>query len=174
MPKFHTFNGTRNPLAHLRAYCDQMVGFGKNEALLMRLFSRSLRGEALEWFASQETNQWANWSAMAKDFVRRFVYNVEIAPDRYSLERIKQKSTESYREYAYRWRKNAARVRPPMSEDEIIEVFVRSQEPEFYERMMLLVGVKFADIVKIGENIKDGLRIGRIARNSVGTSLYFS
>lgn len=41
-------------------------------------------------------------------------------------------------------------------------MFVRSQEPEFYERTMLLVGAKFADIVKIGENIEDRLKMGKI------------
>ena len=54
VPKFVTFNGTGNPLAHLKVYCDQLVGVGKNEALLMRLFGRSLSGEALEWLTSQE------------------------------------------------------------------------------------------------------------------------
>jgi len=54
VPKFITFNGTGNPLAHLKAYCDQLVGVGKNEALLMRLFSRSLNREALGWFTSPE------------------------------------------------------------------------------------------------------------------------
>lgn len=33
--KFDTFDGDGNPLAHLRSYCDQLVGVGKNEALLM-------------------------------------------------------------------------------------------------------------------------------------------
>ncbi|KAK4715927.1 hypothetical protein R3W88_014265 [Solanum pinnatisectum] len=110
VPKFDTFGGTRNTLAHLRAYYDQLVGVGRNEALLMRLFSRSLSGEALEWFASQEIKQWYSWNVLAKDFVKRFAYNVEIIPDRYSLERIKWKPTESYREYAYRWRKEAAQI----------------------------------------------------------------
>ena len=55
-------------------------------------------------------------------------------PDRYSLEKMKQKSTESYREFVHRWRKEAARVRPPMSVKEIVEVFVRVQEPEYYDR----------------------------------------
>ncbi|KAK4724784.1 hypothetical protein R3W88_027563 [Solanum pinnatisectum] len=102
VPKFDTFEGTGNPLAHLRAYCDQFVGVGKNEALLMRLFSRSLSRDALKWFTSQEIRQWSSWSTLAKDFVEWFAYNVEIVPDRYSLERINRKSTESYREYAYR------------------------------------------------------------------------
>ncbi|KAK4733373.1 hypothetical protein R3W88_007634 [Solanum pinnatisectum] len=129
----------------------------------MRLFSRSLSGEALEWFTSHETRQWPSWNALAKDFIERFAYNVEIVPDRYSLEKMKQKSNESYREFAYRWRKEAARVRPPMSEKEIVEVFVRVQEPEYYDRIMLLVGAKFAEIVKVGETIEDGLRTGKIA-----------
>ena len=28
VPKFVTFNGIGNPLAHLRVYCDQLVGVG--------------------------------------------------------------------------------------------------------------------------------------------------
>ncbi|KAK4730873.1 hypothetical protein R3W88_023861 [Solanum pinnatisectum] len=163
VPKFDVFGGTGNPLAHLRAYCDQLVGVGRDEALLMRLFSRSLSGEALEWFTSHETRQWPSWNVLAKDFIERFAYNVEIISDRYSLEKMKQKSNKSYREFAYKWRKEAARVRPPMSEKEIVEVFVRVQEPEYYDRIMLLVGAKFAEIVKVGETIEDGLRTGKIA-----------
>ena len=166
IPKFDTFGEVGNPMAHLRAYCNQLVGVGKDEALLMRLFSRSLCGEALEWFTSYETRQWPSWSALAKDFIDRFAYNVEIVPDRYSLEKMKQKPTESYREFAYRWRKEAARVRPPMTEKDIVEVFVRVQESEYYDRVILLIGAKFAEIVKVGETIENGLKSGKIARVS--------
>ncbi|XP_015081465.1 uncharacterized protein LOC107025133 [Solanum pennellii] len=166
IPKFDTFGGVGNPMAHLRAYYDQLVGVGRDEALLMRLFSRSLCGEALEWFTSHETRQWPSWNALAKDFIDRFAYNVEIVPDRYSLEKMKQKPTKSYRELSYRWRKEAARVRLPMTEKEIVEVFVWVQEPEYYDRIMLLVGAKFAEIVKVGETIEDGLILGKIARVS--------
>ena len=48
MIKFDTFGGTKNPLVHLRVYCDQLVGVGRDETLLMQIFSRSLSGEALE------------------------------------------------------------------------------------------------------------------------------
>ncbi|XP_015161179.1 LAS seventeen-binding protein 1-like [Solanum tuberosum] len=51
-----------------------------------------------------------------------------------------------------------------MSEKEIVEVFVRVQEPEYYDRIMLLVGAKFPEIVKVSETIEDGLRTGKIAR----------
>ena len=36
-----------------------------------------------------------------------------------------------------------------MSEKEIVKVFVRVQETEYYERIMLLVGAKFVEIVKV-------------------------
>ena len=68
--------------------------------------------------------QWTSWNALANDFIDQFAYNVKIIPDQYSLEKMKHKSTKSYREFAYTWRKEAARVRPPMSEKEIVEAFV--------------------------------------------------
>ena len=56
-----------------------------------------------------------------------------------------------------------ARVRPPMSEKEIVKVFVRVQEAEYYDRILLLVGEKFVEIVKVGETIEDRLKMGKIA-----------
>ena len=41
-------------------------------------------------------------------------------------------------------------------------MFVRVQEPEYYDKIMLLVAAKFAEIVKIGKTIKDGLKSGKI------------
>ncbi|XP_049358805.1 uncharacterized protein LOC125823469 [Solanum verrucosum] len=162
VPKFITFNGTGNPLTHLKVYCDQLVGVGKNEALLMHLFSRSLNREALEWLTSQELKQWMSWNELARDFTERFGHNVEIAPDRYYLEKIKQRSTENYREYALRWRKEAARVQAPMSEREITEIFIQTQEPEYYERMLCMMGQKFVEIVKVGEGLEHSFKIGKI------------
>jgi len=97
----------------------------------MRLFNRYLKGEALEWFISKEIKQWPSWHALAKDFIEKLGYNVEFTPDQYSMERIKQNSSKSYREYAYHWRREVVRFRPPMTEKEIIEVFMRIQELEY-------------------------------------------
>ena len=120
--------------------------------------------ESLEWFTSHKTRHCPSWNALAKDFIDQFSYNMEIIPDRYSLEKMKQKSTKSYREFAYRWRKEEVRVRPTMSEKEIVEVFVRVQEPEYYDRIILLVGAKFVETAKIGETLEDGLKTRKIAR----------
>ena len=46
--KFDTFGVTGNFLAHLRVYCDQLVGVGGDKVVLMRLFRQSLSREALK------------------------------------------------------------------------------------------------------------------------------
>ena len=49
-----------------------------------------------------------------------------------------------------------------MTEKEIIEIFMRIQESEYYKRMLLILGGKFSEIVKIGEAVEDGLRTVKI------------
>ena len=51
-----------------------------------------------------------------------------------------------------------------MCEKEIVKVSVRVQEAEYYDRILLLVGEKFVEIVKVGETIEDRLKMGKIAR----------
>ncbi|KAG5590056.1 hypothetical protein H5410_040570 [Solanum commersonii] len=50
-PKFDTFDGKGDPHAHLRAYCDKLVGVGRNEKLRMKWFIQSLSGETLISFS---------------------------------------------------------------------------------------------------------------------------
>lgn len=86
--------------------------------------------------------QWSNWNALGK---------------------MTQKSTKSYREYAYHWRKKAAEVRPPMAEQEISESFLCIQEPEYFDMILSCMGAKFGKVVKVGEAIKYSLKTGKIA-----------
>ena len=46
-PKFEMFDGIGDPRVHLRTYCDKLVGVGKDERIRMKLFMRSLKGDAL-------------------------------------------------------------------------------------------------------------------------------
>ncbi|XP_019251107.1 PREDICTED: uncharacterized protein LOC109230022 [Nicotiana attenuata] len=66
-------------------------------------------------------SHWRIWDDLARDFVRQFQYNVDLAPDRNSLSNLKKKSSESFREYAIKWCEQVARVKPPMDEAEMFE-----------------------------------------------------
>ncbi|XP_070008134.1 uncharacterized protein [Nicotiana sylvestris] len=118
-PKFEMFHGTGDPKVHLRTNCDKLVGVGKDEKIRMKLFIRSLTGDALSWYISQDPKKWSNWLNMASDFMDRFRFNIENAPNVFYLQNLKKKPTETFRKYATRWRSEAAKVRPSLDEEQM-------------------------------------------------------
>ena len=163
VPKFDMFDGKGNPRAHLRSYCDKLVGVGKDQAIRMKLFIRSLTGEALDWYTYQDPQRWHSWGDMAQEFMDRFRFNTETIPDRFYLMKLERKSTETFREYAMRWRAEAAKVQPPMAESEMTMLFVQSlKDPTYYERMLSVIGQKFAEVIRMGDFIEEGIKTGRV------------
>ncbi|XP_070039860.1 uncharacterized protein [Nicotiana tomentosiformis] len=99
---------------------------------------------------------------MAQFFARHFQYNIDIVPDRLSLTKIENKPNESFREYGLRWREQAARVNPPMEEDEMVKYFLQAQEPTYFGHLISAMGKPFNDVVKIGEMVEEGLKSSKI------------
>ncbi|KAG5568779.1 hypothetical protein H5410_064206 [Solanum commersonii] len=49
-----------------------------------------------------------------------------------------------------------------MEESQMKDYFIRAQEPQYYDRMMLVTEKSFADIIKLGERIEEGIKNGTI------------
>ncbi|XP_059281345.1 uncharacterized protein LOC132035043 [Lycium ferocissimum] len=157
------FDGKGNPRAHLRSYCDKLVGVGKDQAIRMKLFIRSLTGEALDWYTCQDPQKWRSWGEMAQEFMDRFRFNTETVPDRFYLMKLERKSTETFREYAMRWRAEVATVQPPMAESEMTMLFVQSlKDATYYEMLISVIGQKFSEVIRMGDFIEEGIKTGRI------------
>ncbi|XP_070019482.1 uncharacterized protein [Nicotiana sylvestris] len=75
---------------------------------------------------------------------------------------VGKKMIESFREYAIKWREKAARVKPPMDNHELINVFLEAQKPDYFKNMMSAMGRPFVEAIKIGEMVENGLKTGRI------------
>ncbi|KAF3640721.1 putative TBC1 domain family member 22B-like [Capsicum annuum] len=60
------------------------------------------------------------------------VYNVEMIPDKKSLANMKKKTVESFKEYAIRWREQAAGLKPLMKENKLVEIFIQSQDETYF------------------------------------------
>ncbi|XP_033511721.1 uncharacterized protein [Nicotiana tomentosiformis] len=132
MPKFEKYDGHGDPIAHLKIYCNQLRGAGGKEELLMAYFGESLTEIISKWYMDKEISHWHIWDDLARDFVRQFQYNVNIAQDRNSMSNLKKKTAERFREYAIKWRKQAARVKPPMDETKMVTVFLQAQEADYF------------------------------------------
>nr|XP_009781341.1 PREDICTED: uncharacterized protein LOC104230270 [Nicotiana sylvestris] len=105
---------------------------GKDERIRMKMFMRSLAGDALSLYISQNLTKWVNW----------------------------KKPIETFHEYATRWRYEAAKVRPALEEEQMNKFFVRAQDPHYYERLMVIENHKFSYIVNLGERIEKEIKSG--------------
>ncbi|XP_070020747.1 uncharacterized protein [Nicotiana sylvestris] len=159
-PKFEMFDGIDDPRVHLRTYYDKLVGVGKDEKIRMKLFMRSLTGDTLSWYISQNPKKWSNWVSMASNFLDQF--NTENAPDAFYIQNLKKKPTETFHEHATHWRSEATKVRPALDEELLNKFFVRAQDPQYYERLMVIENHKFSDIIKLGEGIEEGIKSGMV------------
>ncbi|KAK4724090.1 hypothetical protein R3W88_026869 [Solanum pinnatisectum] len=157
-PKFEKYNGHGDPVAHLKRYCNQLRGAGSKEELFMAYFGEILMGIAIEWFIDQDTYNCHTWDDLARCFVQQFKYNIDIVPDRTSLANIRKKTTESFREYAIRWREKVARVKPLMKESEMIDVFLQAQERDYFHYLLSVVVKTFAEVIKIGEMVENVIK----------------
>ncbi|XP_070049098.1 uncharacterized protein [Nicotiana tomentosiformis] len=161
-PKFEMFDRTGDPNVHLRTYCDKLVGVQKDKRIHMKLFMRSLTGDALSWYISHNPKKWVSWVSMASDFTDRFRFNTENLPDVFYIQNLKKKPTEIFCEYATRWRSEATKVRPALEEDQMKKFFVRAQDPQYYEMLMVIENHKFSDIIKLGERIEEVIKSGMV------------
>ncbi|XP_070028376.1 uncharacterized protein [Nicotiana sylvestris] len=162
MPKFNLYDRHGDPVAHLRGYCNKMRGARGKDELLMAYFSQSLSGATLEWYTRQDASRWYTWDDMAQAFSRHFQYNIYIVPDHLSLTKVEKKPSESFREYGFRWREQAARVNPPMEEDEMAKYFLQDLEPTYYGHLISAIGKSFNNVVKRGEMVEEGLKSSKI------------
>ncbi|XP_070023363.1 uncharacterized protein [Nicotiana sylvestris] len=78
------------------------------------------------------------------------MYNLKIILDRLSLTKVEKKHNESFREYDFWWREQAARVDLPMKESEMVDYFLQALEPTYYGHMVSAIGKSFIEVVKMG------------------------
>ncbi|XP_033509988.1 uncharacterized protein [Nicotiana tomentosiformis] len=86
--KFEMFDHTGDTKVHLRTYCDKLVGVANKELIHMKLFAQSLTVDALSGYISQNPKKWPNWVSMASNFMDRFRFNTENAPDVFYIQNL--------------------------------------------------------------------------------------
>ncbi|XP_070035054.1 uncharacterized protein [Nicotiana tomentosiformis] len=123
---------------------------------------QSFTRDALSWYISQNPKKWENWMSMASNFMDRSRFNTENAPDVFYIQNLKKEPTETFREYDTHWRSEAAKVRPPLEEEQMNKFFIRAQDPQYYERLMVIENHKLSDVIKLGERIEEGIKSGMV------------
>jgi hypothetical protein len=159
-PDFEKYKGLQCPKIHLKRFCTKMSAHVTNEKLMMHVFQDSLSGASLDWYMQLERAQIQTWKDLMEAFLTQYKYNIGVAPTRMQLQGMTQKGGESFKEYAQKWRKVAARVQPPLLEKELVDTFMSTLHGPYYEKMIGSISSNFADLVTIGERVEEGIKSG--------------
>ena len=76
------------------------------------------------------------------------------------------KKGEDLRTYAQRWRERAAQVVPPLSEKEMVSIFIDTLKEPYYEKCLIASDEDFFKVISIGDRVDRGISIGRIVLSS--------
>ncbi|XP_016733854.2 uncharacterized protein [Gossypium hirsutum] len=162
IPEFERYNGTSCPEAHITMFCRRMTGHVNNDQLLIHCFQNSLAGAAAKWYNQLSRTQVKSWKDLAQAFMKQYGHITDIAPDRITLQNMEKKPSESFRQYAQRWREVATQVQPLLLEKETTMLFINTLKAHFITHMLGNATKSFADIVMSGEMIENAIRSGKI------------
>ncbi|KAA0060421.1 uncharacterized protein E6C27_scaffold22G002400 [Cucumis melo var. makuwa] len=163
VPEFDKYDGSTCPRSHLIMYCRKMAEHINNDKLLVHCFQDSLTGPASRWYIQLDNAHIHVWKDLADAFLKQYKHNIDMAPNRLDLQRMEKKSSESFKEYAQRWKDMTAEVQPPLTDKEMTSMFMNTLRAPFYERMIGNASTNFSDIIVIGERIEYGIKHGRLA-----------
>ncbi|XP_057969498.1 uncharacterized protein LOC131158646 [Malania oleifera] len=167
MPDFEKFDGTTCPQTHLWMYCQSMAAYIDNEKLMMYCFRSSLTGTATRWYVQQNKAQIRTWGDLADAFEAQYRHILEMAPDRIFFLEMEKKPTETFREYAHRWRDAATQVDPPVSDREAISMFVGMLKDPYHSHLVGSTPHNFMDIVVVGARVEADVKAGRIKTDTI-------
>ncbi|XP_052878912.1 uncharacterized protein LOC108478067 [Gossypium arboreum] len=122
----------------------------------------SLTGSAAKWYNQLSRAQIGSWKDLAQAFIKQYGHVTDIAPDRITLQNMEKKPSETFKQYAQRWREIAMQVQPPLLEKETTMLFINTLKTPFINHMLGSATKSFSDIVMSGEMIENAVRCGKI------------
>ena len=80
---------------------------------------------------------------------------------------MEKTASESFHEYAHKWRDLVAQVQPSMTDKELNKMFLNTLKAPYYDRMIGNSNTNFSDVVSAGEMIENGVKLGKIESTKV-------
>ncbi|XP_050916384.1 uncharacterized protein LOC127131511 [Lathyrus oleraceus] len=111
---------------------------------------------------SLESSKIRSWRDLSEEFWKQYKYNLDMAPTRLQLQNQSQRSNETFKEYAQHWCEMASRVRPALSNNELVDIFMGTLQGLCFEKMIGSSSTKFTDMVTIGERVESELKSEKI------------
>jgi len=170
VPEFEKYKGTTCPKDHITMYCRKMAAYSRDDKLLIHCFQDSFTGSATRWYNKLDRRGIHSWNDLAQAFIDQYKHMTDLVPDRLTLQNMEKKSSESFTEYAQRWRDIAAKIQPPLTEKETTRLFVNTLKAPYYSHMLAGATKSFTDMVLVGEMVENALKTGELVGGESSTA----
>src|ERR1051325_11261664 len=162
VPTFAKYDGISCPKLHLKSYVQKINPHTDDKKLWMHYFQESLSGTQFEWYYQLENDHIRTWSDLVDAFYRQYEYNAELAPTHMQLQSMSMGRDEKFKEYAQKWRDLAGRVQPPLSNRELVDMFMGTLSGPFFNHLIGNSAAGFTELILTGEHIEAGIKSGKI------------
>ena len=109
-----------------------------------------------------ESSRIHTWEDLAAAFYKQYQYNADLAPTRVQLQNMTMGSNESFKGYAQKWRDLASRVQPPLTDRELIDIFMGTLTGPFFNHLIGSSSNGFTEIIPTSERVEAGIKSGKI------------
>ena len=75
-------------------------------------------------------------------------------------------SNEGFKEYAQKWRDLAGRVQPPLSDRELVDMFLGTLSGPFFNHLIRSSFAGFTELILTGERVEVGIKSGKIQKDA--------
>lgn len=149
IPKFDKYKGKGDPRDHIQEFTAACLEVAHNKTYLMRLFPRSLGGQAMEWFSRLPLGI-KTFDELVNKFITHFSYNIEHEVSMLDLCNTKQKGGESFATFLQRWRQLASKCSYDMPEKQLLEMFVHNLHPDLSYQIQIQCPTSFTKVIEMG------------------------
>ena len=78
-------------------------------------------------------------------------------------------SSEGFKDYVQKWRDLTGRVQPPLSERELVDMFLGTLFGPFFNHLIGNSSVGFTELILTGERVEVGIKNGKIKKDASST-----
>ena len=146
---------------HLRSYVRKSQPHTADRKLWVHFIQESLSGIQLEWFYQLEGTNIHTWEDLDAAFYKQHQYNADIAPTRVQLQNMTIGSNEEFKEYAQKWRDLAGIMQPPLSDRELVNMFMGTLTGPFFNHLIGSSSSSFTKLILTGEQVESGIKSGK-------------
>ena len=116
----------------------------------------------MDWFYQLEGTNVRNLEELAAAFYKQYQYNADLAPTRTQLQSMSMGTGEGFKTYAQKWRDLAGRVQPPLSDRELVDMFLSTLSGPFFNHLIGSSSDGFTELIMTGERVEAGIKSGKI------------